>query len=275
MAHLDQSLDPGLAGRALRHDENPDGLDGAVSGLGLAARPTTEGGPRCFDGIERVGLAAAATLLAIRSVDLYDVYAHPLEVTGQARSIGAGSFDADLGDAAEVLEPRHQGLVAGGIGGETLGAEQPTKRVQCGCDVDVAVRIDTTGNSTRSFYDGHGHPFLSKLEGWHGRPGSERRAVWVVLATRTNHPNSETGRAVFNVRLEGLGRRRFATSRDSKSDRTCQHSRSYSGPAIKRWTLREVSMYGGRPGVSLRVGRLPFDANAQRCLSESAVAELE
>ena len=50
----------------------------------------------------------------------------------------------------------------------------------------------------------------------------------------------------FNVRLEGLGRRRFATSRDSKSDRTCQHSRSYLGPAIKRWTLREVSMYWGR-----------------------------
>ena len=56
-----------------------------------------------------------------------------------------------------------QGLVAGGIGGETLGAEQPTKRVQCGCDVDVAVRIDTTSNSTRSFYDGHGHPFSLKV----------------------------------------------------------------------------------------------------------------
>jgi len=29
--------------------------------------------------------------------------------------------------------------------------------------------------------------------------GSERRAVWAVLATRTNHPNSETGRAVFTM----------------------------------------------------------------------------
>ena len=38
-------------------------------------------------------------------------------------------------------------------------------------------------------------------------PGSERRAVWAVLATRTNHPNFETGRAGFNVQLEGLGRR--------------------------------------------------------------------
>ena len=107
--------------------------------------------------------------------------------------------------------------------------------------------IDTTGDSTRSFYDGHGHPFSQGVEGWHGRPGSERRAVWVVDATQTNHPNSETGRAGFNVRLEGFGRRHPKVSRGSKSDRTRQHSRSYWGPAAKRWTLREVSMNGGTP----------------------------
>jgi len=67
----------------------------------------------------------------------------------------------------------------------------------------------------------------------------------LLLQARANHPNSETGRAAINVPLEGLGRRRLATSRDSESDRTCQHSRSYLGPAIKRWTLREVSMYWG------------------------------
>ena len=73
----------------------------------------------------------------------------------------------------------------------------------------------------------------------------------LFAASRATHPNSETGRAAFNVRLEGLGRRRLATSRDSKSGRTNQHSRSYFGPAIKRWTLREVSMYGGTVGDSL------------------------
>jgi len=72
------------------------------------------------------------------------------------------------------------------------------------------------------------------------------KVVWVVRATRANQPNSETGRAAVNVRLEGLGRRRLATSRDSKSDRTCQHSRSYLGPAVKRWIPREVSMYWDR-----------------------------
>src|SRR5271155_2563219 len=87
-------------------------------------------------------------------------------------------------------------------------------------------------------------PFSQRCEGWHGRSGSERRAVWVVRATRTNHPNSETGRAVFQC---AAGRSRSTTScnvTDSKSARTRQHSRSYLGPAVKRWTLREVSMYG-------------------------------
>jgi hypothetical protein len=44
MAHLDQGLDPGLAGRALGDDEDPDRLDGTVPRLGAPARSTTEGG---------------------------------------------------------------------------------------------------------------------------------------------------------------------------------------------------------------------------------------
>ena len=52
-------------------------------------------------------------------------------------------------------------------------------------------------------------PFSQRCEGWHGRSGSERRAVWVVRATRTNHPNSETGRAVFQC---AAGRPRSTTS---------------------------------------------------------------
>ena len=53
------------------------------------------------------------------------------------------------------------------------------------------------------------------VEGWHGRPGSERRAVGAVAAVLTNHPNSETGRAVVNVQLAGPvddARRRLMTS---------------------------------------------------------------
>ena len=163
MAHLDEGLNPGLAGRAFGHDEDPDGLDRAVSGLRFAARPTTEGGPGCFDRIEGIGLATAPALLTIGSVDLDDLDAHPAQVAGQSGPIGTGALDADLGDVAEALEPREQGLVAGRIGGEALGAEQSTQRVEGRSNMDVAMGVDTTGDPTRSFYDGHGHPFLSKV----------------------------------------------------------------------------------------------------------------
>ena len=58
-------------------------------------------------------------------------------------------------------------------------------------------------------FDGGLDLTAQRCEGWHGRSGSERRAVWVVLATRTNHPNSETGRAVFQC---AAGRTRSTTS---------------------------------------------------------------
>ena len=159
VAHLDQGLDPGLAGRALGDDEDPDGLDGTVSRLGAAARSTTQGRPGGFDGVEGIGLAAAAALLSVGSVDFDDLDADSAQVAGQARAIGTGALDADLGHVAEGLEPAQQRLVAGRVGLEALRAEQPAERVEGGSHVDVEVRVDTTGHTTRSFYDGHGHPF--------------------------------------------------------------------------------------------------------------------
>ena len=44
--------------------------------------------------------------------------------------------------------------------------------------ITFAMSVDATRDATRSFYDGHGHPFLSiwRVEGWLGRPGKERRS---------------------------------------------------------------------------------------------------
>ena len=89
--------------------------------------------------------------------------ARTAQVAGQSGPIGAGSFDADLGDVAEGCEPRKQSLVAGRVGGEALGAEQPAERIKRSGHMDVAVCVDATGDPRRSFYDGHGHPFLSKV----------------------------------------------------------------------------------------------------------------
>jgi hypothetical protein len=102
------------------------------------------------------------------------------------------------------------------------------------CKVSVAMRVDATVipcaastmvmviPSLKVFRDGTAVP--DRSDGWSGlflQP-------WPITPTlRRDVPS-------FNVPLVGLGRRRLATSRDSKPGRTCQHSRSYLGPAINR-----------------------------------------
>ena len=163
MAHLDQRLDSGLAGRALGHDQDPDGFDGAVSGFGFPTRPAAQGSAGRFNRIERVGLTTAAPLFSVRSVDFDDFDTHPAQVTGQPGPIGTRAFDPNLDHVAERLEPCEQRFVTGRVGLESLGAEQPAQRVQGRSHMNVEVRVDTTGHTTPSFYDGHGHPFLSKV----------------------------------------------------------------------------------------------------------------
>ncbi len=158
MAHLGQRLDPGPSGRALGHNEDPDGLDGTVLGLRNALSSSTECGSSRLDGIEGIGLSAAPTLGPVGSVDLDDRDAGSTKVTGQTGPIGARALDANLGQGPEALEPVEQRFVANRIGVETLRAEQRSERVESGGNVDVEVSVDATGHTKRSFYDGHGHP---------------------------------------------------------------------------------------------------------------------
>ena len=150
--------------------------------------------------------------------------------------------------------------------------QQPAERVERGGHMDVEVRIDTTGHPTRSFYDGHGHPFSLCVEGWHGRSGSERRAAQVVGSNPGQSPQLGDGTCRCQcMQLEKLGRRRLATSRDSKSDRTRQHSRSYLGPAIKRWILREVSMYWGSHHHNSKTVGVWYELGAPRWRTARAI----
>ena len=82
-----------------------------------------------------------------------------LQVAGQARAIGPRALHADLGDVAEGSEPAEQRLVARSIGLEALRAEQTSEWIESRCHMNVEVRVDATSHTTRSFYDGHGHPF--------------------------------------------------------------------------------------------------------------------
>ena len=195
-----------------------------------------------------------AGVLAIRPVDLEDLDAHPAQVTGQARAIGPGALDADLGDVTEGLEPAQQCLVAGELVSKRSVPSSPpsgsraaaTWTSRCVSTPPVTPRAASTMVMVI--------PSLYGVEGWHGRSGSERRGSGLFVATGPITPTRRRDVPSVNVPLVGLGRRRIATSRDSKSDRTCQHSRSYSGPAIKRWTLREVSMYWGIFGQAFNGG---------------------
>ena len=147
VAHLDEGFDPGLTGRALGHDEDPDGLDRAVPRLGAAARPATREQPgrlRRRRG-DRTCHCCGASWRFGRSTSMTST-PNPAQVASQSGPIGAGAFDADLGDVAKALEPTHQGLVAGRVGGEALRAEQPTERIEGCCNMDVAMGVDSTGD---------------------------------------------------------------------------------------------------------------------------------
>lgn len=70
MADLIQLGDLGRLGRTLGHDERPDRLHVAVTGLGQPELAFAQRGAGGFDGVERVSLSLPAPLLAVRAVDL-------------------------------------------------------------------------------------------------------------------------------------------------------------------------------------------------------------
>lgn len=61
----------------------------------------------------------------------------------------------------------------------------------------IRVRINSARHRTRGLYDGHRHPFFSKVvKGWHARPGNE--TVTIDLFEQADQSPSGTGRAQFH-----------------------------------------------------------------------------
>jgi hypothetical protein len=147
VAHLDEGLDSGLASRTLGDHEHTDCLDRTALDLGCpVARPLC---------------AARAASTASRGSDLplrrrfcrsgRSTSMRATQVASQSGSIGTRSFDADLGHVSKGLEPAEQRLVTGSISRKALRSEHATKRIKGGGDMNIAVGIDTTGDSTHSF----------------------------------------------------------------------------------------------------------------------------
>ncbi len=157
-AHLVERLGPTFARRCSGDAQNPHGFDVSVPGLGLAAGVAREGRPGSRDGIFGIGLALAPAALAIGTIHLDDADPFVLKVTSEPGAIGAGPFDTDQLDRAEVAQPPQQLLVSGFGGAEALHAEQGPSLVQSRSYVHVEVCIDPAGDASCQI--GHCHPFV-------------------------------------------------------------------------------------------------------------------
>ena len=73
------------SGRALGHDQDPDGLDRTVSALGLSMRSARQRGSSGLDGVEGIGLAALSAGLAVLPIDFDDLDPGSSEEAGDAR----------------------------------------------------------------------------------------------------------------------------------------------------------------------------------------------
>ena len=118
----------------------------AVAAFRRAPGPAGLGGPGGADGIQRIGLALPATVLAVGTVDLDDPDAGRGDVAGQARAVAARALDADQGDGPEPAQPAQQARVAARGSRELLHAQQPADRVQRGRDMHVGVGVDAAGD---------------------------------------------------------------------------------------------------------------------------------
>lgn len=161
-------------GGAADEPQRPDRLDIAGSSLGLRGRLA---GLRCPDGgdrIDRVRLAVASTFLPVGTGHLDDRHSLPVEITGQARTVGSGALDPDALDVPEALEPSQQLVVAEGISGERPDTELSAALVERGDHVHVAVGVDARRDQRRELCQcGHRHPFIGSQpgQGWPHVPG--------------------------------------------------------------------------------------------------------
>jgi hypothetical protein len=92
-----------------------------------SARQCSSGG---LDGVELVGLAVAAPLLAVRAVDLDHGDAGGGEMAGESGAVGAGPFDTDAYDRPEGLEqPARAWKPAGVVGNDSTPSSPPTDSI--------------------------------------------------------------------------------------------------------------------------------------------------
>jgi len=121
--HLVERPGAVLPGRELHQAKNPDGLDVSVPGLGFALGFSRQRRPGGGHGVQGIGLAPQASVLAVGTVDLDDGDGFAEQVTGESGARRSGALHPHLLDLSEAPEPRQQSPVAGGGGRERLHSQ--------------------------------------------------------------------------------------------------------------------------------------------------------
>jgi hypothetical protein len=101
--------------------------------------------------------------LAVGTIDLDHLDTSAGEMTGELRTVRPGALHPNALDVTVRTEPANQTFIAGPGGFEGFDAGHAPERVDDSSYMQVYMRVDTTGDRARRFYDGHSHPFLSQV----------------------------------------------------------------------------------------------------------------
>jgi hypothetical protein len=179
VADLVETGDACLATGSFGDQQRPHRFDRTVAGLGEAGGPPGEHCSSSLDGISRVGLPGPPAGRTVGSIDFDHHEPAAPQVASQTSAVGTSAVgtSALATDAFHLTKPDQPVAQLGEPGGgrrERLDRQHTTVDIHDRSDMNMQVGVDTTGDRTRRFYDGHGHPFsLHVVKGWHARPGKE------------------------------------------------------------------------------------------------------
>jgi hypothetical protein len=165
VAQLIERRDAFLDGGATSDHQHPDRFDVAGARLRRAPRRARQ---RCSSrrhGIQRVGLASSMAGLTVRAIDLNDLDARPLQLSGEARAIRAGALDAHQHHRAQRAQPPDETAIARFGRRERLDAQHTAHDVNRRRHMHIQVRVHAADHATGGLYDGHGHPFCRSVKG--------------------------------------------------------------------------------------------------------------
>ena len=131
-----------------------------AAGLRLARRCTGLGGAGCCDGVDRIGLAVAASQLAVGAIDFHDGHARRAQGARESGSVASGSFDPDTLDRTESPQPAQQRAMTGQSRREGPHPKLTASLIERGDHVLVAVCVDPGCDARgRICHGGHRHSF--------------------------------------------------------------------------------------------------------------------